>query len=152
MNATFAEPPQFVDETRQPRGLIVEDNVAIALDMIAVLQDYGVDDVVWVRTGEAAIAECRTGSFDFAVFDLVLVDGATGAETAAHLATRIGKLIIFSGTTEKAIPELSSIPHVFVPKTGQPEIIAEILGLRNQKKGRASQAKTISRSETCSTY
>ncbi len=126
---TFAQTASVASSKDLIRGLLVEDSAVFALDLLLYLEDCGVDDMVWVKSGKAARQLAESENFDFGIFDLQLEDGRTGAKTAADLSDRVGKLMVFSGTSPEAIKELSGTPHIFIPKPGSAKIIADILGL-----------------------
>lgn len=126
---TYSETTTVASSKDVMRGLLVEDSAVFALDLLLYLEECGVDDMVWVQSGKAARKLAESENFDFAIFDLQLEDGRTGAKTAADLSDRVGKLMVFSGTSPEAIKELSGTPHIFIPKPGSAKIIADILGL-----------------------
>lgn len=72
------------DEKVKPRVLLVDDEPRICAALAGVLVSEGFN-VLFVESGDEAIAEFREGEFDIVVMDLRM-PGMSGWETFEHLA------------------------------------------------------------------
>ncbi|SFE27348.1 CheY chemotaxis protein or a CheY-like REC (receiver) domain [Sulfitobacter brevis] len=81
------------------RILVVEDNVFIAFDLEAQIQDMGHVVVGIAMTASSAIEMSNQHRPDLAIVDLQLADGSRGQDAAEHLRTELEiPSIIVSGS------------------------------------------------------
>ncbi len=74
--------------------LIVEDEIVVASNLEAVLQELGHETVGIAADVETALSLAESGA-DLALVDLNLRDGFTGPEIGAAFANRLGITVVF---------------------------------------------------------
>jgi len=72
-------------QSDRPRVLVVEDEIFVALDLAATLNDLGYHVLGPVATAEAALALAQAEHPDAALLDVNLGRGRTAEAIAAHL-------------------------------------------------------------------
>ncbi|WP_276122090.1 response regulator [Pararhizobium qamdonense] len=88
-----------------PSVLIVEDNLLIAMDLEAMLQQLGFTDTVLLPSCAGAKAWLKVNTPAFAVVDIHLKDGSC-EEVAVQLAARNIPFIVSSGSNQVVSPPI----------------------------------------------
>lgn len=76
------------------RILIVEDEIIVAMDLEATLEDFGFE-TVGIAADTSSALQLGAGNPDLALVDVNLRDGATGPEIGARLAREFGVNVVF---------------------------------------------------------
>ena len=113
-----------------PRVLVVEDQVLIALSLIADLSSMGCEIVGRAASGERAIELCHSHMPDVVLMDVHLAGTLTGIDTATTIqkdcAARIIFLTAFTEGPDRARMEALA-PAAILSKPYDPEQLAEIV-------------------------
>jgi ActR/RegA family two-component response regulator len=113
--------------------LICEDDPILAADLSAILEEAGhTVSGVFQRVGEALIS-ARKEKPDFAIIDLKLADGDTGAGAAKTLHSMGVRIIVLSGYSNVGTG-LGYVPHTFAQKPVSKEVILDLLDCRHSQK------------------
>lgn len=96
--------------------LLVEDQILIAMDVEAMLEDHGVASVVTANSAADALSQLKTFTPDVAVLDVNLGDG-TSAPVAEELKKRGVPFVFATGYGDRAIipPAFQDAPMVRKP-------------------------------------
>jgi two-component system, response regulator PdtaR len=109
-----------------PKALICEDEPLLALDLAEALEAAGFEVCGVHARGDEAIRAAKQIQPDLALIDMALADGGTGAEVAQALAKLGCRIVIISGTDERAA--LGAIAHTFIAKPFPPKLAQQVLG------------------------
>ncbi len=82
-------------EKREPRALIVEDEILVAEDLAEVLRRFGFNVIAAVESGEAAVDIAVREHPDLVLMDIRLAGPKDGIEAAAEIRKRISVPIIY---------------------------------------------------------
>ena len=122
----------IVPNTERPlagkRGLVVDDEFLIVLDLQALLEDSGAEVNCQSSADKARMALDGEGPFDFAIVDLHLGVGIeSGVSVAALLAERAIPFVFLSGLASKD-PQVTRFNAPLIEKPYRPEaLIATIV-------------------------
>lgn len=78
-----------------PRILIVEDEVLVAIEMEAIIEDLGYESAGIAPDLETALSRAESQCVDLALVDLNLRDGLTGPEIGRRLCERSRSTVLF---------------------------------------------------------
>lgn len=108
------------------RVMVCEDDLVLALDLAAQVEEAGAEVVGIFYSSSEAIKAARVLKPDIAIIDLKLADGDSGVGLATNLAVQGCKVVIVSGSMALH-PELGRIPHLYVGKPVPEGVIAELI-------------------------
>lgn len=111
------------------RVMVCEDDLVLALDLAAQVEEAGGEVVGIFYSSSEAWKAARLLKPDIAIIDLKLSDGESGFALANNLAAQGCRVIVVSGSTALH-PELGLIPHLYVSKPVPEGVIAELIGLQ----------------------
>jgi two-component system, response regulator PdtaR len=106
--------------------LICEDEPLLALDLADAVVAAGFEVCGVYARGVEAIRAAQQIKPDLALIDMALADGRTGAEVAQALAKLGARIVIISGSDERAA--LGAIAHTFIAKPFPPMLAQQVLG------------------------
>lgn len=113
------------------RGLVVDDEFLIVLDLEALLADSGAE-IVCHGSSEKARAALDEGTFDFAIVDLHIGSSIDGGLSVATLLHERGIPFIFLSGVSSNDPQVTRFDAPLVEKPYRPEAlvttIRQILG------------------------
>lgn len=112
--------------------LICEDEPLAALDLEQMVYDAGHRPVGPARTYSEALELAEVMKPAIAILDLHLADGVTGAKVARALSKQGVRIVVLSGVTD-VLPALAGIPHVFIPKPVDPQMVIDVLGIEAER-------------------
>ncbi|HEY8566082.1 MAG TPA: response regulator [Beijerinckiaceae bacterium] len=87
-----------------PTALVVEDEVLLAIEIEALLDEAGFEPVGHALKSGDAIKLARELKPDFALVDVHLLDGPTGVDVARRLALELGILVVFMTGNARRVP------------------------------------------------
>ncbi len=105
------------------RGLVVDDEFLIALDLEALLQDSGADVVCEGSPEKAREALDAAGSFDFAIVDLHIGGGIDSGLSVATLLRERGIPFVFLSGMSNNDPQVTRFNVPLVEKPYRPEVL-----------------------------
>ena len=109
------------------RGLVVDDEFLIVLDVQGLLEEYGAEVVSHGSAEEACAALEDQGPFDFAVVDLHIGgDMDSGLSVAARLHERGIPFVFLSGLATKD-PQVTRFNAPLIEKPYRPDILVETI-------------------------
>jgi ActR/RegA family two-component response regulator len=112
--------------------LICEDDPILAADLSAIVEEAGhTVSGVFPRVKEALIC-ARNEKPDFAIIDLQLADGDSGAAAAETLHSLGVRIIVLSGYSNVGTG-LGCVPHTFAQKPVSKEVIVDLLDCRHSE-------------------
>ncbi len=109
-----------------PRVLIVEDEIVVAANLEAVLDDMGVSVTGIAPDAATAIALAEKGA-DIALVDLNLRDGLTGPEIGKKLSDAYGITVIFMTANPRIVADGVEGVLGVVPKPMQDDLVEPIV-------------------------
>ncbi len=115
------------------RILIVEDEIIVAMDLEATLEDFGFE-TVGIAADKASALRLAAAQPDIALVDVNLRDGATGPEIGERLVHEFGVNVVFITANPRMLG--AGIPGAIgvLPKPYDPHVIKQtvdyILGLQ----------------------
>lgn len=112
--------------------LIVDDEPMVALDLEQMVYDAGLRPVGPARTFGEALELAEVTRPAIAIVDLNLADGVTGAQVARALWRQGTRIVVLSAVTD-VIPALAGIPHVFITKPVDPDMVSDILAIEAKR-------------------
>lgn len=114
------------------RGLVVDDEFLIALDLEALLADAGAQ-VVCQGSPDKARAALDDGTFDFAIVDLHIGGGIDSGISVATLLQERGIPFVFLSGVSSSDPQVTRFKAPLVEKPYRPEsLVATIRQLLNK--------------------
>lgn len=90
---------------RPLRILIVEDEVLVAMELAALVEELGHVVVGHALDSREAHAWMESFEADLALVDIHLQDGPTGVAVARRLVERCGAMVVFMTANQKRVPE-----------------------------------------------
>ncbi len=116
------------------RILIVEDEIIVAMDLEATLEDFGFE-TVGIAADKASALQLGATNPDVALVDVNLRDGPTGPEIGARLARDFGVKVVFITANPRMLGDGVSGAIGVLPKPADPHSILQtveyILGLKS---------------------
>ena len=132
------------EETPTPlKVLIVEDEVLLAMDLGAHLEDLGQDVVGMAATAPEAFALANSGAPDLAFVDVNLRDGPSGPRIASELARKYDTLVVFVTSSPEQIPPDYAGALGVVLKPWDPATITELIAFVQAYSGMDTGAVAI---------
>jgi DNA-binding response OmpR family regulator len=111
------------------RGLVVDDEFLIGLDLEVLLADSGAE-VVCQGSADKALAALNAGAFDFAIVDLHIGGGIESGISVATLLHERGIPFIFLSGLNSNDPQVTRFKAPLVEKPYRPDVlVATIAGL-----------------------
>lgn len=104
------------------RGLVVDDEFLIVLDLEALLAEAGAE-IVCQSSPDKARAALDSGTFDFAVVDLHLGRGIDGGLSVAALLHERGIAFVFLSGVSSNDPQVTRFNAPLVEKPYRPEAL-----------------------------
>lgn len=104
------------------RGLVVDDEFLIGLDLEALLADAGAE-VVCQGSADKALAALNVGAFDFAIVDLHIGGGIESGISVATLLHERGIPFIFLSGLNSNDPQVTRFKAPLVEKPYRPEVL-----------------------------
>ncbi|WP_216641156.1 response regulator [Oceaniglobus roseus] len=108
------------------RVLIVEDEILVALELEAVLEENGLEPV-GIAADRASAMRLASGSLDVALVDINLRDGPTGIDIGRRLATDHGVRVIFTSANPMMLGDGVEGTLGYLPKPYHPDQIVAVL-------------------------
>lgn len=102
--------------------LVVEENMIIGVDVVAMLEDWGFVAKGPISTNEEALAEIEAFQPDAAILDILLKGGVTSAPVADALRQRGIPFLCLTGLHSdhyRQIAAFSGVPHLDKPATSE---------------------------------
>ncbi len=107
--------------------LICEDDAVLAADLASIVEEAGHAVCGVFHNARAALNSAPELEPDFAIIDLKLADGNTGAAVAQTLQSLGIRVMILSGHSNVGAG-LGCVPHTFAAKPVSREVVAQLLG------------------------
>ncbi|MDB5658946.1 MAG: response regulator [Cypionkella sp.] len=118
------------------RILIVEDEIIVAMDLEATLEDFGFE-TVGIAADTTSALQLGARNPDVALVDVNLRDGPTGREIGARLARDFGINVVFITANPRMLGDGFPGAVGVLPKPADPHIIRQtveyILGLKSNQ-------------------
>ena len=109
------------------RGLVVDDEFLIVLDLQGLLEDSGAEIVCQANADKACEALDNQGPFDFAVIDLHIGGGIeSGISVAARLHEAGVPFVFLSGLASKD-PQVTRFNAPLIEKPYRPDVLVETI-------------------------
>ena len=118
-----------------PRVLIVEDEIVVAANLEAVLDDMGVAVTGIAADAATALALAEKGA-DIALVDLNLRDGLTGPEIGKKLADTFGITVVFMTANPRIVADGVEGVLGVVPKPMQDDLVEPVVNFALQTRMR----------------
>jgi two-component system, response regulator PdtaR len=106
------------------RILIVEDEIIVAMDLEATLEDFGFESVGIAADTPTALQLAKTNP-DVALVDVNLRDGPTGPEIGARLARDFGVKVVFITANPRMLGDGIAGAVGVLPKPFDPDSIRQ---------------------------
>lgn len=118
------------------RILIVEDEIIVAMDLEATLEDFGFE-TVGIAADTTSALQLGATIPDVALVDVNLRDGPTGPEIGARLARDFGVNVVFITANPRMLGDGIAGAIGVLPKPSDPHTIKQtveyILGMKNNQ-------------------
>lgn len=109
------------------RGLVVDDEFLIVLDLEALLQESGAEVVSQGSPDKARAALDGGGSFDFAIVDLHIGGGIESGVSVAALLHERGIPFVFLSGLASTDPQVTRFNAPLIEKPYRPEMLVKAL-------------------------
>lgn len=90
---------------RPLRVLIVEDEILVAMELAALVEDLGHVVVGHALESREAMTLAEAADADLALVDIHLQDGPTGVSVGRTLVERCGAMVLFMTANQKRVPD-----------------------------------------------